>query len=166
MDKKKSANIVLGVISLIFSAAIAMASRSTGLQFYRGTTPGQAFVPFIAAGGIALCGLALIVNALKSAKGSDTASEKEKDTGAIWIFKRSELWNFSVVIGTSILMVYFARYLGMLTSLAIGTAVMSKLLGTPGWRTPVFVGVFSWVLFYLIFDLFLRVPLPRGMLGI
>ena len=163
----KSGNLVLGVCAMIFSAAIVVAGRSTGLVFFRGITPGTGFVPFLTAGGIAFCGLVLALGSLKpKAKADPETSETKKDPNAIWIFKRNDLWNFFVVIGASISIVYFARPLGLLVSLSIGVAVMSKLLGTPGWRTPILVGIFSLVMFYLVFDLFLRASLPRGIFGI
>lgn len=164
---KKSVDLVLGVFSMAFGVAIIAVGKNTKLQFYSGTTPGPAFLPYIAAWGIGLCGLILVAGFLmKSAKAADAGRETESDAKAIWIFKLKDLRNILIVLGASTLMMYLTKYLGMLLSFALGIAVMAKFLGTPGWRTPAFVGVLSWVVLYLIFDLFLKTPLPRGILGL
>jgi cell division protein FtsW (lipid II flippase) len=164
VDKKKSANIVLGVSALIFGAVIMMIGRNTNLAFYSGRTPGPAFLPVIAAWGIVLCGLILIVGALvKKAADSDQATKKDANT--IWIFKKKDLRNIVVVIGTSSLMVYLTPHLGMLLSFALGIAVMTKFLGTPGWKVPVFVGVLGLTVLYVVFDYFFMTLLPRGIFG-
>lgn len=163
----KSTNFVLGVFGLIICAVIIMIGKNTNLQFYSGTSPGPAFLPFISAAGIGVCGLILIVGSLlKSAHASDTEQAAENNGKAIWIFKYEELWNFTVAIGVSALILYFTDQLGLLLSLAIGMAVIAKLLGTPGWRTPIVVGIISWIVLYSIFDWLLQTPLPRGMFGI
>jgi hypothetical protein len=151
---------------MILGAVIVVIGKSAGMQFLRGTTPGTAFMPFITAWGIGLCGLALAIRSLKPAKAENTTRETEKDPESVWIFKKKNLWNFGIVIGTSILIVLSAKFLGLLVSLAIGVALMTRLLGTPGWKTSIFVGIFSGVTFFLVFDLFLRVPLPRGIFGL
>jgi hypothetical protein len=162
----KSANLVLGVCAMILSAIIFVVGKSAGLQFLRGTTPGPAFMPFLTSWGIGFCGLVLVLRSLMRTSEADTGRENRNDAENIWIFKKKNLWNFLIVIITSVFIVLFAKLLGLLASLAIGVAVMAKLLGTPGWKTPIFVGIFSGITFFLVFDLFLQVPLPRGIFGL
>jgi hypothetical protein len=161
----KKTDLVLGVCAIVLGAVIVAVGKKAGLQFLRGTTPGPAFMPFLASWGMGLCGLALAVRSLKRPKAVNTGREIEKDADVIWIFKRQDLWNFFVVIGTSIAVIFLSKFLGLLISLALGVAVMTKLLGTPGWWTPIFVGIFSGSVFFGVFDVFLRVPLPRGIFG-
>ena len=162
---KRSANFVLGLSAIIFAVAVVVVGRYENLQFYQWTTPGPAFLPNITACGMALCGLILVVSSLTKPAATDADRGAEDKAKAIWIFKYKELWNIIAVIGVSSLLVYFTKYLGLLTSLAIGIGVMAKLLGTPGWWKPIWVGVLSWVALYLIFDWFLKTPLPSGMFG-
>lgn len=161
---KKNADIVLGTCAIIFAIAIFKIGQDTGLRLFRAGIPGPGFLPYLTAAGISLCGLLLILGSLiKHVRAKEEKIENNPDF--IWIFKRRDLWNFLVVLGTSALVVYGTTYLGLLTSLAIGVGIMAKLLGTPGWRTPIFVGTLSWGLFYVIFIIFLGTPLPRGIFG-
>jgi len=160
------ANLILGICAIALGVAIIVVGQNTGLVFFRRAQPGTGFMPFLTAWGIILCGLALAVSSLiKFVKVKGTTGGSENDPELIWIFKRGDLWNFFVVIGASIMITYSTRFLGLMPSLAVGIVVITKLLGTPGWRTPILVGIFSWVMFYSAFDLFLGMPIPRGIFG-
>ncbi len=168
----KSANRVLGICAMLLGAAIYLAGKgSPKMVFMDRSLPGPAFLPFLTAIGIALCGAALLIGSVLPA--SKTAGAEQKPvpeeygkSDTIWIFKKEELKNFLIVIITSILIIIGAKFLGLLVCLGIGVTAMAKLLGTPGWRTVILLGIASTVVFYLVFDLFLNVPLPRGIFGI
>ncbi len=157
----KRANQGLGIGAILLGAAIFLYGRHTGLQTFSGKTPGPGFLPYLVAIGIALCGVAILLGSQKL-----PLQEDSKEKLVAGLFLPQELHNFGVVIGVSILVMLGANLLGLLLCMGIGVVLMAKLLGTPSWKTCILVGVASTFTFWLIFDWFLKVPLPRGILGI
>ncbi|MDR1658582.1 MAG: tripartite tricarboxylate transporter TctB family protein [Deltaproteobacteria bacterium] len=172
MPKKiNKAEMIFGLGAIVLAITIFLIGQKTKLIFFRGTTPGAAFMPYLTAAGIGLCGFWLFFKQLlnmRQSKKDKTNDKKDNNTeeNKIKFFKKQDIKNFIVVIVSSILIVILANPLGFLISLTLGIIAMAKFLGTPSWRTSILVGIGSGISFYLIFDLFLKVPLPRGLFGI
>ena len=164
--KSKGPNFVLGLCAMIFGIAIIMIGKNANMVFMSGNVPGMGFLPFLTAWGIGICGFVLLVGSLIPSKTENTNQETESKAGAIWVFKLSELWYFVIVVGVSILIMFLTNHLGLLVSLAVGAVIMSKLFGTPGFVTPLWVGGLTWVVLWAIFDWFLKTPMPQGIFGL
>jgi len=158
----RMANRVLGICSILLSIVIFCLGKSMKLAFFSGYTPGPGFLPYVVSCGIAIFGAIILAG---SFLGKADAGEEKSGDVVLGIFQREEIRNFVSVIGTSILVVATAPYLGLLTSMGIGVAAIAKLLGTPGWKGIILLGIGSTIVFYLIFSVFLSVPLPKGPLG-
>jgi hypothetical protein len=70
------------------------------------------------------------------------------------------------ILMVAILVVYLlvVSGLGFLVSTGIVVVACSKLMATPGWRTPVLLALGAALSCYLLFEVWLKVPLPRGLL--
>ncbi|MGE4283008.1 MAG: tripartite tricarboxylate transporter TctB family protein [Clostridia bacterium] len=155
------ANRFLGIFTVAIGAAIIVGCFlcDLGLMSKRGI-PGAGFLPFWIAVGIIICGIAILTGSFKIINKEGEEGEREKG-----IFDKEELRNFSVVIGSSVGAIILAPYLGLITALGLAVGTMTRFFGIKNWITVILVAVGSAVVFYLIFKLFLGVPLPVGPLG-
>ncbi|HEY7678431.1 MAG TPA: tripartite tricarboxylate transporter TctB family protein [Candidatus Methylomirabilis sp.] len=66
----------------------------------------------------------------------------------------------------AILVVYLlvVSGLGFLASTAIVVMACTRLMGTPGWRTSILLALGAALGCYVLFEVWLKVPLPRGLL--
>lgn len=119
--------------------------------------PGEAFgpglFPSLIAGAVIVCGLILTV---LGSEGSGMLSRR---------FEAASLMRLAVMFGVSVLYMYAAEFLGFLLTGAIVIAGLALAFGVR-WTVALPFGVVSAIVFSLIFETMLRVPLPRGDLGI
>lgn len=141
---------VAGVALVILSIAVLVASRA--LPFGTLRTPGPAFTPVMLALLLLLFGLLLVV----------IRGPSERFSTLRW-----REWRHAVAIVVAV--VFFAWALERLGYRLTVTAVLLFLLGVMERKSVVFTLVFSvavaWASFFL-FSTLLRVPLPRGPLGL
>ena len=141
---------VAGVALVILSIAVLVASRA--LPFGTLRTPGPAFTPVVLALLLLLFGLLLVA----------IRGTSERFSTLRW-----HEWRHAVAIVVAV--VFFAWALERLGYRLTVAAVLVFLLGVMERKTVLFTLVFSvsvaWASFFL-FSTLLRVPLPRGPLGL
>jgi hypothetical protein len=66
----------------------------------------------------------------------------------------------------AILVVYLllVNRIGFLTSTAAVVVACGKLMGTSGWRRPLLLALATMLACFLLFEVWLKVPFPRGIL--
>ena len=76
-----------------------------------------------------------------------------------------ELRNLLVfaILGIGVLLL--SKYIGLLTSLGLCVIAYLKIQGKDSWLKSIIIGVCMVVFLYLVFVLFLHVPVPKGPLG-
>jgi hypothetical protein len=145
-------DVVPALLMLALSGAIALETR--GLSFWADTTPGPAFLPV----WLAIAGVALFALRLAEARRLCSASVQWPD--------RAALVRVATTFAVLLVVPLLTPLLGLVPALALLVAfmllvVLRQALGPSLATVAVTTG-----LIYVIFVLWLKVPLPKGVLGI
>jgi hypothetical protein len=145
-------DVVPALLMLALSGAIALETR--GLSFWADTTPGPAFLPV----WLAIAGVALFALRLAEARRLRSASVQWPD--------RAALVRVATTFAVLLVVPLLTPLLGFVPALALLVAfmllvVLRQALGPSLATVAVTTG-----LIYVIFVLWLKVPLPKGVLGI
>lgn len=152
-ELKKKLNIVFSVV-LIAVAAFFFFYADTFKMLPGQTEIGPGAFPKAVCVGLAVCGVLLIIQELR--KGG---SEK------------AELFSKKLLIGIAAAVAYFVllKILGfVLDSIWVVFVMMALLLNEPfkkAWPLMLAVSILAPVVLYAIFGMFLKVPLPNGILS-
>jgi putative tricarboxylic transport membrane protein len=112
--------------------------------------PGSGLFPFLAGALIFVQSVAL----------SFTQKSIEKK-----LFDRNETKTFFLMIAAFSLWIILMPYLGYLLVTFIVVFAFSKIMKLEGWAKPLVLSIVTTGLCYLLFDLFMYLDLPRGLLG-
>jgi putative tricarboxylic transport membrane protein len=148
----RMSDVVPALLMLALSGAIALETR--GLSFWADTTPGPAFLPV----WLAIAGVALFALRLAEARRLRSASVQWPD--------RAALVRVATTFAVLLVVPLLTPLLGFVPALALLVAfmllvVLRQALGPSLATVAVTTG-----LIYVIFVLWLKVPLPKGVLGI
>jgi hypothetical protein len=73
-------------------------------------------------------------------------------------------WKPLLMVAIIVVYLLVVSGLGFLVSTGIVVIACSRLMGTSGWRTPVLLALGTVLCCYVLFEVWLKVPLPRGFL--
>jgi putative tricarboxylic transport membrane protein len=144
----RRADRVTAVLLLAFSVAFAAGA----LKYYTwwgDSGPGSAFLPFWLSLVMAALALGLLVR--KSAAGT-----------ADWLPSGQGLKRVLVVLGATVAFVVLMQVIGMIVGIAIFLAVLMRYLERQPWWLTVVIALGAAGVNWLVFQHWLRVPLPQG----
>jgi len=126
------------------------------------TGPGSGYFPFRI--GVLLIGAAIIrLFQVRLTRGTGPASHSGRDaSGPVSFVTREELGRSLSVLGPTIALVAAMIPLGCYVPSAVYLAWMMRRHGGYGWLLSAAYGVAIAVAFFLVFDLWFRVPLAKG----
>lgn len=151
----KISDLTSGVVLLVFS--IVLWTSASGLPNPGGQLYGPAFFPEWIAAGMGICATIMIATSLSRAASRPFVSFDE------WARDPRRILQFLLVPAAVVFYVYTVDGLGFLLAAALVLLVLLTALGSRlVVAAPVTVLVI--LLIYGIFDMLLRVPLPRGSL--
>jgi len=81
------------------------------------------------------------------------------------LFDRNETKTFFFMIAAFSLWIILMPYLGYVLVTFIVVCAFSKIMKLEGWVKPLILSIITTGLCYLLFDLFMYLDLPRGLLG-
>lgn len=139
---------------VVFSLAVVL--ESWRLEVGSLHAPGPGFLPFIAAG--LLGGLAVI--ALIQSLGDKKKAEKD---GARF---GANLIRVILLTGILIVYIYLLNVLGFLIDTFLLLLCLFRVIEPMAWKTVFLASVITLIVVYLLFDIFLGTPLPKGLLGL
>jgi len=139
---------------LLFSFGIYVFVQALKFDYMVDGTPGPGFLPFWVGLSISLVALIPLVRTF-----TKFASKLANP------FQKGDFKNFFIVIGTSVGVILVTPLTGLLIALGLMVGVICKLMGTESWKMVIGLAVISPVVLYVIFDVILGVPLPKGILG-
>ena len=159
--KAKTANLIMAVAAIVLGAAILILTKVQGLELVKSAKMGPGFFPMVCGIAIIVCGILLLLELNRRAK-TDEAEAAEMEKG---VLDPRELRNLLVfaVLGIGVLLL--SKYIGLLTSLGLCVIAYLKIQGKDSWLKSIIIGVCMVVFLYLVFVLFLHVPVPKGPLG-
>jgi putative tricarboxylic transport membrane protein len=134
---------VLGVI-------IMMISLAYGLGTFR--RPGPGLYPFFIGGSIFLFGIVLLIPELRSPM-------------SVPLFGPGGMKTFLSMTVTFCLWIIVMPLLGYVVVTLLATYAFCKIMKLEGWWKPLAVSAGTALFIYLLFDYWLYIDLPRGILG-
>jgi putative tricarboxylic transport membrane protein len=137
--------------------ALAVAFSAGALQqypYWGDNGPGPGFLPFWLGVVMAVLASMLLVGALRS-----------RDPGEPWLPRGEGLRRLVLVLGLTALLVALLEVVGMVVGTVLFIAVLLRVLDRESWRRTLAVALGVAGFNYLVFTLWLRVPLPVGLLG-
>ena len=101
-----------------------------------------------------VCSLWNVVSLVKETKGRQALFQD-----------RSEVKKMAMVMASFILWVLGMPYLGYAAISFLAAFAIAKVMGLEGWVKPLVLSLSTSLLIYVLFDYFLYIDLPRGILG-
>ncbi len=144
-----------GVIWMAIGAALAIGSISLGLGSLH--KPGAGLMPFLT--GILLGSLGLLLTLLDLRNGS---SVKGKEAVSL----RPFLGKGALSLAASFLYAFVLDPLGFIVATFVLFLSLFKIMGARKWFMPILISLLAVSVSYLIFEVWLRIEFPRGILAI
>lgn len=140
------------VICFIFGLSIVLYAPEFDLGSLR--APGSGFMPFLS--GLLICGFS-VITLLRSL--FDKSTEVEK----VWAGVKLQKLIFVILM----LLLYgvLIETFGFIVCSFLLLLVTIRYVGSQTWRATLLVSILSSVGSYVLFEVWLSVPLPRGILG-
>jgi putative tricarboxylic transport membrane protein len=131
---------------------IIIVAVSLGYGFGTLRKPGTGLYPFFLGVAIAVFGTALLIAELRAHI-------------HLPLFQRGDLRTFvSMIAGFSLWIVLMPLF-GYLAMTLLATFGFCKIMKLEGWRKPLSISIGTTLFIYLLFDYWLYIDLPRGILG-
>ncbi len=146
------------VFWLMIGSYVAVHTYKLGLGSFRRPGPGLVFflssLLFIALGAIDLAGTFV----------RESRKDKEKEKKPLW---REVRWQkvLVVLVGLSVY-VYIFNFVGFILSTFLLLVFLFKAVEPTKWWVAIVSSVITIIFSYLIFEIWLQVPFPKGVLGI
>jgi hypothetical protein len=151
----KRADQVTGVV--LFAASLFILYQSTGLEMTHRNAPGSGFFPFWLSVGAALVSLAILIGGFRRPAACDQRISWPSGLGLQRI-----LFSFLAILFYTFLI----GWLGYLLSTVLLVGFLTRMLGGYRWHQLLAVGFVTSIGFYLVFQVWLQMTLPTGILPI
>jgi len=151
------------LIGSLFWAAVGSGFCVGALQYrlFKGAIPGAGFLPFLA--GVVLIGLSLavFVSAVRDRRKNAGTAPDER------FFPRPESWK-KVSLALGALLAYWAvlEFLGFLITTYLFLLFLLRVIEPKKWLLAAGTALIATTFAYALFNLWLKVRLPKGMLGV
>ncbi|OGP89705.1 MAG: hypothetical protein A2156_00660 [Deltaproteobacteria bacterium RBG_16_48_10] len=122
------------------------------------STPGPGFLPSVFGGILSILSIVLFVL---------TIQVKSKPQGQVKFWKEEKSWK-KVLYSLLSLIFYliFLNYLGYITTTFLFCFYLFKFIGGKGWWVSLLVAILASLVSYIVFDIGMEVPLPKGIIKI
>ena len=134
----------------ILGLAVAYVSWNYG--FGNLARPGPGLYPFFIGVAISICAVVLLISDWRA-------------PSAETLFDKAALSTASLMTLTFVLWIAAMEFLGYVIVTLLATYAFCKIMRLEGWRQPLAVSAGTAAFIYLLFDYWLYIDLPRGILG-
>lgn len=135
--------------------SIGIILGSLAYSFGRWSHPGPAFLPLLC--GIIMAALSLIIFVQAILK--DKAGAKKKEEGSFLTARWGKLVSALIILFAY---AFFFEIFGFLTMTFVFMLFVLKVVEPTKWRTALIASVLTTTFSYLLFESWLKVPMPRG----
>lgn len=139
-------------IALLLAIGIAIAVVSWGYGFGTLQQPGPGLYPFFVGAAVALFAVCLLVTQSRSGAAGASPDKPAAKTLALMTLTFG-LWIVAMPLLGYVLVTLLAAY------------AFCKIMRLEGWRKPLAVSAGTALFIYVLFDYWLYIDLPRGLLG-
>ncbi len=149
------------VALLLLAFAVYIVAQARQLSYAQGRVPGPGFAPFWIGLGLGLAALAILAGSWmgRPPRGAPGPPQPEEDESPA-----VRPWTLLAMGAATVLGVALVDRLGMLAALTLLLLALVRIVGG-SWRAAVLTSLGLPLLFYFLFGLSLKVPLPRGPWG-
>ncbi len=158
--KEKAPDLIGAGLLVVLGAAFAVGAASGFELFGDGGRIGSGFMPF-AAGVLLVVFGAMVGGQALLWRPSEATGEPEDESG-----EEGSRYTAGVVFGLTFVAVLLIPVLGFLVSFGLLVFALVRFVEGEGWLLGAGMGIGAAVLTWLVFVLFLQIPLPGGLLGI
>ena len=157
-------DVILGLVSIVIGIVIIVLNNMQGLQLLKNGQPGPGMFPVICAVATMACGVLLLLEVRsRIRKQQQTGVENPEVEGNVINIKELRTVALFTVLG--VLTLVLTEYIGLLTCLCLSMFAYIKIEGKdPLWKAAV-LSIGCTVFLWLVFVLFLNIPVPEGPLG-
>jgi putative tricarboxylic transport membrane protein len=144
-----------GILWLIIGLSLVLVSVELDLGGIQ--SPGPGFMPFLTGCAMAFMGLLMAIKEIRrnpGGRGGEEISLRKFWPRGISSLFSALLYSFSI------------QYLGFLLSSFLLIFVLLKILGSRKWLSPLLISILATLGSYLLFDVWLRIRFPAGLLGL
>lgn len=141
---------------IVIAVGLVLGTEAYKLPYLVEDVPGPGFVPLWLAGGILVAGAAIVVKALRA------------NLASVQAIAWPDAWGWRQVLtmlGALAVSLLVLTRLGFLLTTTAFMAVMIHSLGGRSWPTLLLAPVVAAGILYLVFAVWLNVPLPPGVFG-
>lgn len=162
--REKTPDLVGAVLFMAFGAAFAVGAASGFPLMGEGGRIGSGFMPFVAGALLVVFAAMVGVEALlrrqpeEAGEPEDAADESDGEGGS--------RYKVGVVFGLTLVAVLLTPVLGFLLSFGLLVFALVRFVEGGGWLLGVGMGVGAALITWLVFVLFLQIPLPMGIFGV
>lgn len=149
----RRAEIIGAIVSTIVGLAIV--SQAAQLEYWMPLGPGPGFVPLWAGIAIALAGIVLLIQVLRTPRDPEEPPPEKGRSGMVW-----------VAAALTVLAALGMNFIGFSAASFLFMAVLIGISGSHRWTTTIGIAAVVTVVFLLVFKWGLQVPLPTGVIGI
>ncbi len=151
MEKAPASRLEPVFVFLLLGVGLAISFISWGYGFGSLKQPGPGLYPFFVGAAIAVFSFFILISELRSGTGKSPLDK----AGASTLFLMSL---------TFCLWILAMPLLGYVVVTLLATYAFCKIMKLEGWRKPLAVSAGTTLFIYALFDLWLYVDLPRGLL--
>lgn len=157
--------------AVLFLICLATLWEARNLSLFDRLGPGSGFFPFyLALIGVVLCGVIVVQVTRAPATGASSKDEdedKNKDKEATPLFPRGDIaWRAVAILGCAALATILLSWLGFRLAIMILSATLLPALGEKRWWAIALFAVTAGFGLFHVFNNWLDVLLPVGVLGI
>lgn len=149
---------LVALLLLVFAVYIVAVARQ--LTYMQGRVPGPGFAPFWIGVGLGVAALAILAGSWREVRSGRPAGVQAEEEP----LPPARPLTLAAVGAVTIAAVALIERVGMLTALALVLLALGRILGG-SWRAAVLTAIGLPLFFYLLFALWLKVPLARGPWG-
>ena len=149
----RRSEIVGAIVSIIVGLFIVV--QAAQLEYWMSMGPGPGFVPLWAGIAIALSGIFLLIQTLRSPRGAKKPPNGQNRSGMVWM-----------AAAMTVLAALGMNFIGFSLTSFIFIAVLIGMSGSHRMTTTIGVAAVVTIVFLLVFRWGLQVPLPAGFTGI
>lgn len=151
------------LIGSLFWAAVGGAFSVGALKYrlFKGAVPGAGFLPFLAGVILVALALALFISAVRSRGNKAGMASNER------FFAHPESWK-KVLLALTALLAYWVvlEHLGFLITTYLLLLFLLRVIEPQKWLVAVATALVATTFSYALFNLWLKVQLPKGILGL
>lgn len=152
MEKLKKFSLETAFILILAALGMIISIVSLGYGFGTFKRPGTGLYPFFIGLCVFIFSTALAVSQLRSST-------------HVSLFGRGEVKTFLLMVASFCLWIVVMPLLGYVLVTPLVTFTFAKIMKLEGWWKPLSISVASTLFIYLLFDYWLYIDLPRGILG-